>query len=163
MSEAGRSDTSHVSEDTHPVGHPLYIKPPQLTLPIFKDNDSDVFAFKNFLAHFKNAVALHPGISDAQKMIYLRSALQGRAFQLIQSLSVSANNYVAAMTLLRGEFLQQDTLISYTLEQLDSAQPSYSPDFSGVKVYIGVIRAYLAELEDFGLDFLVRVLRHAFL
>jgi hypothetical protein len=29
------------------------------------------------------------------------------------------------------------------------------PDYSGIKVYLGVIRSYVSELKNFGLDFLV--------
>jgi hypothetical protein len=94
-----------------------------LTLTRFCDNDEDPFAFKNFLAHFENAVGGNCDLSDEQRMIYLRGALDGRAFQLIQSLSVSADNYTAAMDLLRGEFFHLETLVGRTLDQMGKTFP----------------------------------------
>jgi hypothetical protein len=62
-----------------------HVNPPRLTLTRFCDNDADPFAFKNFLAHYENAVGGNCDLSDEQRMSYLRGALDGRAFQLIQS------------------------------------------------------------------------------
>lgn len=99
----------------------FHIKAPQMTLPTSSDDDKDAFATRNFLAHFQNAVSSKPSISDKQNMIYLLSALEGHAFELVQSLSVMAENYAAEMDLLRDEFFLLKTLIDRTLEQMESA------------------------------------------
>lgn len=62
-SRSARQDTAHVVQTSH-------IKPPQMTLPTFCDNDEDAFTYKNFLVHFQNAVGSNPSISDEQKISY---------------------------------------------------------------------------------------------
>lgn len=98
-------------QETTPAVQTFHIKPLQMTLPTFSDYDKDAFVFKIFLSYFQNVVGSNPSISDEQKMIYLRSMLQGRTFHLVQSLSVLAENYAAVMDLLRSEFFQLKTLV----------------------------------------------------
>jgi hypothetical protein len=59
------------------------------------------------------------------------------------------------MDLLTGEFLQLKTLVDRTLEQMERALSISMPDYSKIKIYLAVIRLYVAELKNFGLDFLV--------
>jgi hypothetical protein len=62
----------------------------------------------------------------------------------VQSLSVSPENYVAAVDFLSEEFFQLETLVDHTLEQMESTLPISIPDYSGIKVYLGVIWLYIA-------------------
>jgi hypothetical protein len=123
----------------------FHIKHPQMTLPCSRDNDKDPFAFKNFLAHFHNSVGSNVSISEEQKIIYLRGALEGRAFQLVQSLSVSAENYVTAMDLMRGEFFLLETLVDRTREQMESALPISMPDYSGIHSLLTIFHSNILD------------------
>jgi hypothetical protein len=56
------------------------------------------------------------------------------------------------MELLKGEFFQAARIVVRMLEQIENALPIFTQDYSGIKVYLGVIRFHFTELENFGLD-----------
>ena len=130
------------------------LKPPQLNVMTFSDNDKDKFAFKNFLASFRNGVEINVDLPDAVKLTYLKGYLSGRAAQVVSHLSITDANYEVALDLLKEEFLNIPLLIDESIAQIMAMTPSFDKDFSGLRAFISDLRAKVFEFKTFNIDFL---------
>ena len=52
------------------------------------------------------------GVAPTTKLVYLKSYLSGMALTLIENLSITEDNYVAAWNILKEEFLDEGFLIN---------------------------------------------------
>ncbi|XP_055585541.1 uncharacterized protein LOC129738386 [Uranotaenia lowii] len=76
-----------------PIPHVSNMRLPTISLPSF---DGDLNDWLTFHDSFISLIHTSAEIPNIQKFQYLRSALKGDALQLIESLTISANNYVVA-------------------------------------------------------------------
>ncbi|XP_055584930.1 uncharacterized protein LOC129737791 [Uranotaenia lowii] len=74
-----------------------HVRLPDVKLPVFNGN---IDSWLNFHDLFVSLVYCSHELSNIQKFYYLRSSLSGEALKLIQTISISANNYLVAWTLL---------------------------------------------------------------
>ncbi|XP_055604005.1 uncharacterized protein LOC129752246 [Uranotaenia lowii] len=74
-----------------------HVRLPDVKLPVFNGN---IDSWLNFHDLFVSLVHCSHELSNIQKFYYLRSSLSGEALKLIQTISISANNYLVAWTLL---------------------------------------------------------------
>ena len=63
--------------------------------------------FQNFLMQFNNAMTAGGKLDDSAKQMYLRGYLTDYACSVISHLSISNENYKAALDWLNAEFLDK--------------------------------------------------------
>jgi len=72
----------------------------------------DVLKFQNFWDQFEAAVHKNPGLPDVQKFTYLRSILDGVAYQTIAGFEVTNANYHHAVDALKYRYGRRGIIIS---------------------------------------------------
>ena len=130
------------------------VKLPRLECDKFDGQTDDKLAFKNFLQQFNNCIDACGQLSNASKLTYLRSYLSGYAFRVISHLSVSDDNYDAAIKLLKEEFLDVEYIVDETFKTLLGNSPKFDLTFSDVRSYINDCRSMVHELKLYGVDLL---------
>ena len=88
---------------------------PKLELQKFRGN---VIGWTSFWDSFKSAVHDKPDISKVDKFNYLCSLLEGTASKVVQGLTLTENNYDAAVALLQERFDNKQTIISAHMDEL---------------------------------------------
>ena len=78
-----------------------HVRLPDVKLPVFNGN---MDSWLNFHDLFLSLVHSSADLSNIQKFYYLRSSLVGDALKLIQTIPISANNYVVAWNLLENHY-----------------------------------------------------------
>ena len=93
------SPTTSIAEN--PI---LEVRAPQISIPQFHpEND-----YRIWFLSFENIIHKRRDMSDAAKLIHLRSSLNGYAFQLIENLSITDSSYPIALEILASEFLNEE-------------------------------------------------------
>ena len=91
------------------------VKLPKISLPHFRGN---LMKWTAFWDSFNSAVHLNDRLSDIDKFNYLRSLLEGTAFDAIAGLALSAANYGEAVDILKKRFGNRQLIISKHMESL---------------------------------------------
>ena len=104
---------------SHPTTSPMLatdrVKLPKISLPHFRGN---LMKWTAFWDSFNSAVHLNDRLSDIDKFNYLRSLLEGTAFDAIAGLALSAANYREAIDILKKRFGNRQLIISKHMESL---------------------------------------------
>ena len=95
--------------------HVTKTKLPKLVLPKFK---GDLTNCRSFWDSYDSAVHKSTGLSTIDKFNYLYSLLEGTALCSIQGLSLTEENYEAAVDLLQQRFGNQQQVISAHMDEL---------------------------------------------
>lgn len=91
------------------------VKLPKISLPHFRGNSVRWTAFWD---SFNSAIHSNDRLSEIDKFNYLRSLLEGTAYDAISGLSLSAANYAAAVEILKKRFGNKQQIISKHMESL---------------------------------------------
>ena len=67
----------------------VMLKLPKVKISCFSDNSVNLFAFYQFKISFLNAMSSVEGITSANKLVYLKSYLKGRALTLIENFPIN--------------------------------------------------------------------------
>ena len=84
------------------------VKLPKLTIQPFK---GELTAWTTFRDSYEVAIHLNRSLSDIEKFNYLRSLLQGPAFDAITGLTLTAANYLEAVEVLETCFWDRQQII----------------------------------------------------
>ena len=125
---------------------------PKLQCSTFSGVDVDKLAFKDFLTQFQNCVDAGGSMSNSVKLTYLRGYLTGYAYKIISHLSITDDNYLIAIKLLKDEFLDTEYIVDEYLKQLIHNYPKFDSTFANVRQYLNETRAALHELKTYGVD-----------
>ncbi|XP_062549772.1 uncharacterized protein LOC134214408 isoform X2 [Armigeres subalbatus] len=85
----------------HVGTHSSHVRLPDVKLPVFSGHLDN---WMNFHDLFVSLVHTSHELSNIQKFYYLRSSLAGDALKLIQTITINANNYLVAWTLLENHY-----------------------------------------------------------
>ena len=144
-----KTDTSSHTPTVTPI------RPPKLKCPSFSGLEKDRLLFQNFLMQFNNVMTAGGKLDDSAKLTYLRGYLTDYAFSVISHLSISNENYKAALDLLNAEFLDKEFIIEEYFTKIISKSPKYDPQFEDVKKYLNETRACIHDLKNYGVDLLL--------
>ena len=126
------------------------VKLPKLELNKF---NGDPTKWKSFSDSFLSAVHNNDDISDIQKMTYLQSLLEGSASETIEGLSLSKENYKAALDILKDRFGNEQILISVHMNNLLKLEPIKSIAFMrGLRRVYDNIETQVRSLRNLGVD-----------
>ena len=109
-----------------PPRHEAKVKLPKLTIHPFK---GDLTTWTTFWDSFEAAIHNSPGLSDIDKINYLRSLLQGSALDAISGLTLTAANYEEAVAVLKKRFGNKQQIVAKhmdTLLNIESISSSYN-------------------------------------
>ena len=127
------------------------LKLPELKLMIFDDNNSDLFAFDSFRSSFCNAMASFSGITNIEKIIYLKSSLRGRALALVEHLPVNEDSFDEAWQLLEDEFYDADFLLNSVISKIID-YPKCS-DLNSTMEFCTSLKSWVLNLRKMNYDF----------
>lgn len=96
------------------------LKLPTVQLPTFSGKYEDWLEFHDA---FDSLIHKHPNLTNVQKFYYLLSAVKGEASQVLKSISVSADNYITAWSLLKRRFENKRLIIQSNLKGLFDLDP----------------------------------------
>lgn len=102
-----------------------YVKLPTMHLPKFSGSYE---AWPGFSDAFKSAVHDNPTFRDAQKLVYLKSCLVGRAAEKVESLETTAANYMVAWNMLDNYYNDPTILIENRIKALFNLPPCMRPN-----------------------------------
>lgn len=139
------TDTQSTNKDC--VNLPL----PLIKIDTFSNNTSDPFAFFNFRKTFLNAIAGMPGLSDAQKFIYLKNYLRGEALNLVEGIEISNQGYFDAVKLLEFHFCNKDELINRVFDKLVKLEEVNG--LKDVEPFVRKLNNILYDLKGFGINY----------
>ena len=133
-------------------GGPVYcrLKLTKLVLPRFKGKITN---YRTFWDSFDNAVHKNPGLSKIDKFNYLNSLLEGRALRAIQGLTVTEDNYDAAVEILQQRFGKTQQTICAHMDELMKIPACNSTDKPSQLRYIyDKISVHTRGLASLGVD-----------
>ena len=91
------------------------VKLPRLTLPRFSGN---ILKWSSFWDSYASAVHNNPDLSDVDKFNYLRSLLEGSAYDAIAGLTLSSATYSEAIEILGKRYGDKQVIITKHMEKL---------------------------------------------
>ena len=109
-----------------------------------REFSGDLLEWTSFWDSFSSAINENPGLSDVDKMNYLKGLLKGEALKVIGGLTLTSYNYVIAIDLLKERFGKKQVLINAHMEEF---------------LNISVISQGVKSLRDF-VDTMVRINRY---
>ena len=113
-------------------------KLPKLSLPVFTGNPIE---YQSFWDSFEASVHGDSKLDDVVKFSYLKSVLRGQALSAISGLSLTSENYVEAVDILKKRYGNKQLLISSHMEKLLSI-----PSVSSIND-VGKVRKIYDEIE----------------
>ena len=119
---------------------------PKLTIPTFSGN---VLEWQSFWDCFETAVHNNPGLSNVQKLNYLRTQLQEGALRVIAGLPLTNASYTHSLTLLCERYGQPHKLISAHMKALIEL-PGPSNTLSSLQGFYDAIEAHTRSLASLG-------------
>ncbi|GFU01506.1 uncharacterized protein NPIL_233091 [Nephila pilipes] len=88
--KSSKFNQNKVESSVNSVSENSVVRLPKISLPTFAGEMHAWLAFKDI---FKASINQNPNLSDAIKLQYLKSALRGDAFRIIQTISITDSNY----------------------------------------------------------------------
>ncbi|XP_040069808.1 uncharacterized protein LOC120842711 [Ixodes scapularis] len=124
------------------------VKLPKLELQRFGGAATD---WQPFWEQYKQAIHDNDSLSNAEKFLYLRSALTGKAASAIAGIQATGENYDTVVELLRERFGRTDVLIQEHLSQLlDLPAVRHSSEVSGLRRLYDHLQRNMAALTALG-------------
>ncbi|KRY44566.1 hypothetical protein T03_418, partial [Trichinella britovi] len=135
----------------------LYRKPyliasvrlPRHELPKFH---GDILEFTAFWEQFEDCIHTRRDFSDSAKFSYLRSSLIGSALAEINSLSLTAANYDAAIEILKNRFGRKDLVIQNHIRKLLEVEPCVKTSPENLQVLHDELNLHVRALVARGKD-----------
>ena len=116
---------------------------PQISLPTF---DGDITEWASFLELFDAVLASSGNLDDVNKLFYLKSALKGNAFKIVESLATTGANYKEARDLLINRFGNRRCVVQGHLRGL-MEQPDVKPrSLNSLRLLLDTTNKHIAAL-----------------
>ncbi|XP_076230259.1 uncharacterized protein LOC143175859 [Nomia melanderi] len=151
------NDSPALSASSSAIGVHL----PKIELPKFDGRLEKWVAFKDA---FSTMIHSHPGLTDIQKLHYLRLSLSGKAESAIESFTISEDNYKAAWDQLietydntRALVLQHSALLRDTPVMIDDTAESIRDLINHMQSHIRSLHALGRSWEDIASDLLASI------
>lgn len=94
-----------------PVQHGIRL--PEMSLPVFSGQYEK---WRQFKSKFESMIHKNPGLTEIQKLHYLKSGLSGEADRLLQHLDIDAGNYDKAWSILCSRYDNKRFLVNTHLK-----------------------------------------------
>ncbi|XP_074654920.1 uncharacterized protein LOC141908655 [Tubulanus polymorphus] len=146
--ETFNNDTKPTTTTTHqPINNKSrQVNLPNLHLPTFS---GDLLQWIGFIDAFESAIHNDTGLDDIQKFQYLRAQLSGEAARCVEGLSLTNNNYVEAIELLKNRYGQTHKLINVYMKALWEL-PKPRENVQQMKKFYDELEGYIRGLKSLG-------------
>ncbi|XP_031638124.1 uncharacterized protein LOC116350465 [Contarinia nasturtii] len=124
------------------------VRLPPIELPTFSGEFTE---WPSFADRFGSAVHKR-NISDANKLVYLKSTLRGDAALLISELTTTDANYLTAWKLLKENYENKRVIFNHAMNTLLNYDAQRKETASSFKSLIGNTDATVKSLESIGID-----------
>src|SRR5215469_891616 len=129
-----------------------FVRLPSIKCITFSGSEKDCDYFRTFLNQFESLIGFREDLDGGVKLMYLKSYLSGEALREVEHLSNSNTNYLKALEILKGAYLDIPRIVESLFHKLHSAPRIAKDDFDGVKAYFASVRSILNELQGFDCD-----------
>ena len=119
------------------------MKLPKLEIVVFS---GDKLKWTEFWDAFENAVHNNARLSNIEKFNYLRSKLNGEAKRAIQGLTLSKENYVIAIGILKERFGNQQKVIDLHYNKMINLTPATNRT-SSLRILLDSMKKHLRSLQ----------------
>lgn len=109
------------------------VKLPHLNIPTFAGRFEEYFSFTDL---FSAVVNNNDTLSDVQKLIYLKSVLRGEPLDIVNSLSITKENYIVALELLKGRYDKKFPIINAHLKGLLDVPQMHKGNATAMRQFI---------------------------
>ncbi|XP_029179167.1 uncharacterized protein LOC114946687 [Nylanderia fulva] len=143
------ADQSSISVH-HPSGHgSSAFALPRITIPIFK---GEMTKWESFRDTFQALVGANETLSDAQKLHYLKSFMDGDAALLLKHITTSDLNYAGAWQILLDEYNNARSLVHAHIHAFASLTVMKTENAAELKLLRDTVTASLSALSNLGRD-----------
>lgn len=126
------------------------IKLPEIILPKF---DGNPLKWTEFWDLYKSTIHDNPRVSNAQKLAYLRSQLEGRALETVEGYKQVEVNYPVIIEILIKKFGKPRLIAKEHVKKLlKSPRVTDSSDISGLRKQLDRWEAHVRSLKEMNLD-----------
>lgn len=115
--------SSQAPQTTEAKAPAVEVRLPKLELPTFGGNLEEWLSFRDL---YVAAVHDNTGLTGAQKLQYLKASVKGDAALLLQSVSITNDNYEQAWELLNNRYQNRREIVTSTLKRLVNNPPMRS-------------------------------------
>lgn len=124
------------------------IKLPTLSLPTFSGVVDEWLTFSDL---FQAAVTNSQNLTGAQKLQYLKGVLKGDAQKIVQSLSITDDNFQIAWDLLKERYFHKREILSSLMKKLLNIPPITSESHAQILKLVDSTKEYIRLLETLDL------------
>ena len=122
---------------------------PQLEIPTFSGNYNNWVSFKDL---FNETIHKNNGMSDAQKMQYLKSKVKGEAERLIHHLNVTSDNYIVCWDILNQRYNNTKLIFQSYMNTLMSLPVMHQQSVALIKRMHDTAQECLNAIKNLGVD-----------
>lgn len=120
-----------------------------IDIPKFDGSYQNWISFRDA---FATMIDSNKSLSQFQKFVYLKGSLTGKAFELLENLSLTDDNYKDAMELLKLEYENKKFIVYSHLEALDSLPVIHKESCELLNKFVSEIRKNIRGLKNMDQD-----------
>lgn len=120
---------------------------PRIKIPQFQ---GDYLTWASFRDLFTSIIGNNPGITDVEKMHYLKTCLSGEATRLISNLTLSDENFSVAWKALVTRYENKRFLISAQINKILNLKPLQPRSAGDLSLFLTAVTESLAALRSLG-------------
>ncbi|GBM24909.1 hypothetical protein AVEN_246326-1 [Araneus ventricosus] len=127
------------------------VKLPALSLPIFSGATEEWLAFSDL---FEAAVSNNQNLTGAQKLQYLKGSLKSDALKIVNSLSITNDNFEIAWKLLKDRYFNKREIVSSLMKKFINITPLSGESSTQILNLIDSTKEFvrtLIQIQEFGL------------
>ncbi|GFW81447.1 integrase catalytic domain-containing protein [Trichonephila clavipes] len=121
------------------------VKLPTLSLPIFSGVTEEWLAFSDL---FESAVSNNNDLTGAQKLQYLKGSLKSDALKIINSLSITNDNFEIAWKLLKDRYFNKREIMSSLIKKFINITPLSGESSTQILNLIDSTKEFVRMLES---------------
>ncbi|GFY60135.1 integrase catalytic domain-containing protein, partial [Trichonephila inaurata madagascariensis] len=121
------------------------VKLPTLSLPIFSGVTEEWLAFSDL---FEAAVSNNQNLTGAQKLQYLKGSLKSDALKIVNSLSITNDNFEIAWKLLRDRYFNKREIMSSLIKKFINITPLSGESSTQILNLIDSTKEFVRMLES---------------
>lgn len=148
LADDAQSDISSRSRHFQsPHGNTFAIKLPEIKLPKFSGTYDKWLEFRDA---FNSMIDKNDSLDAVQKFYYLRAHLEGEAARMIESITVTEQNYKVALTLLEQRYENKRLIIFNYVKALFEAAPMTRESFNDLRNLFDTFSKNVRSLQALG-------------
>ena len=129
------------------------VKLPTLKIEAFDGNWEN---WQPFWENFDCAINKNDELSNIQKMTYLRNLVHGQAYSAINGLSLSNENYIIALDILKQRFSNKQLTVSFYMKKLLKLdRVNNIKNVNSLRKLLDTVEIQIRSLENIGIDSLM--------